>query len=242
MKQKSYKFSGLASSSYEAAKKIVPVLFDIIGIPESILDLGGGEGAWCRAFKEHGVKKILCIDHPSVQSVNLMIDETEFLRYDLDKKIPEPQKCDLAISIEFAEHLKKSRSESVVKFLTQSASVVLFSAAIPRQGGTGHINEQRPKFWRELFKAEGFEVIDVIRPRIIFDSSVPCFLRQNLYLYVKQDALNLLSSELELNSFIPNDFEIVETRILEKPLGLTEILKEFPNCTLRALRNRLLKS
>jgi hypothetical protein len=199
-------------------------------------------GGWCKAFKENGVKKVLCIDHPSIQSEDLMVEEIEFYRFDLDKKMPDPQEFDWAISIEFAEHIKKAKSESIVKFLTQSAHVILFSAAIPRQGGLAHINEQRPKFWRELFKAEGFEVIDAIRPQILFDSSIPSYLRQNLYLYVKQDCLDSIKKKLGLSLLIPEDFEIVGTQILEKPLGLTEILKELPNAILRVLKNRLLKS
>jgi len=33
---------------------------------------------------------------------------------------------------------------------------VLFSAAIPNQGGTGHINEQWQEYWAEKFYANGF--------------------------------------------------------------------------------------
>ena len=146
MKQATYEFNSLTPVTFEAAKKIVPVIINLIRIPESIVDLGGGGGAWLKAFEDLGTKKIYCIDHPSIRAEDLLISESESIRCDISREMPSPIKCDLAISTEFAEHLDKSRSEDIVDFLTNLSPIILFSAAIPRQGGLKHINEQRPAF------------------------------------------------------------------------------------------------
>lgn len=61
-------------------------------------------------------------------------------------------KFDLVISLETAEHLPASSSGQFVNNLVNhSTGTICFSAAIPGQGGDGHINEQPPEFWLSLF-------------------------------------------------------------------------------------------
>jgi hypothetical protein len=55
------------------------------------------------------------------------------------------------MSLECAEHLPAHRAAPLVEWLTKSAPIVVFSAAIPGQGGKGHINEQPPDYWNDLF-------------------------------------------------------------------------------------------
>ncbi|MBI4620252.1 MAG: hypothetical protein HY739_08840 [Desulfobacterales bacterium] len=239
MKQEAYKFQNIAQISYQAAKKIVPVINEIIGVPKSVVDLGGGCGGWCLAFKENGSQLLRCIDHPSLKKEDLLISEKEFEPCDLDRSLPPVKKCDLAVSIEFVEHVDKTRSEAVIEFLTNSSTVVLFSAAVPRQGGVGHINEQRVRYWKKLFEEREFLITDVIRPRILFDSSIPNYLRQNLYLYVHKDTVNRLCIPSDSLKFIPDEFEMVDLAILESPLLVSEILKELPQAVIRAIRYRL---
>lgn len=43
--------------------------------------------------------------------------------------------------------------------------LVLFTAALPNQGGTNHLNEQWPGYWAALFAEHGFSCFDVLRPR-----------------------------------------------------------------------------
>jgi 2-polyprenyl-3-methyl-5-hydroxy-6-metoxy-1,4-benzoquinol methylase len=68
-------------------------------------------------------------------------------------------KFDLVISLETAEHLPPDCSEQFVENLVNHASgTICFSAAIPGQGGDGHINEQTPEFWFLLFEIHGYEI------------------------------------------------------------------------------------
>ena len=55
---------------------------------------------------------------------------------------------------------------------------------MPRQGGTGHINEQWPEYWTTLFREREFFVLDPIRPKIFFDSRVQWVYRQNILMFV----------------------------------------------------------
>ena len=71
--------------------------------------------------------------------------------------------------------------------LVSHSNVLLFSAAIPLQGGSHHVNEQWPDYWRSLFLDCGFEMLDFIRGRIWADTSIHLWLRQNVFLVVKKE-------------------------------------------------------
>lgn len=57
---------------------------------------------------------------------------------------------------------------------------IIFSAAIPGQGGTGHFNEQWPDYWAELFGENGFAVDSSFRFGIWDDDRIENWYRQNL--------------------------------------------------------------
>jgi SAM-dependent methyltransferase len=114
-----------------------------------------------------------------------MLDDSAivFESRDLDQPFSGPR-VDLVLSLEVAEHLSPARAESFVADLCAMAPAVLFSAAIPGQGGVGHINEQWPSYWATLFAAHGKAPYDVIRPRIWTDEAVPAWYRQNAILFL----------------------------------------------------------
>ena len=63
---------------------------------------------------------------------------------------------DLAISVEVAEHLPADSAVSYLKFLTDMSDTVLFSGAVPGQGGVGHVNEQEWTYWLSFFNTFGY--------------------------------------------------------------------------------------
>ena len=97
----------------------------------------------------------------------------------------------MAISLEVAEHLPETAAAGFVASLCRHADVVLFSAAIPAQGGDNHINEQWQSYWAKLFAQEGFEVFDLVRPRFWSEGRIPFWYRQNMLLYVSDKAESL---------------------------------------------------
>lgn len=234
---KNYGFQTSIKRTYSVAQRIIPLLIAIFGVPESVIDLGGGGGGWLKAFQEQGTKKILCIDNPCIKPKDLVISYENFMPFDLSNNLPEPIKCDFCISTEFAEHVSLKMSEKIVDFLTQSAPIILFSAAIPGQGGGGHINEQRHSFWKKLYEDKGYERFDLIRETILFDDTIPFWFRQNLYVYVNINYLKENNLELK-KSFIPDEFELIHESILNKPLGFSDVLKELMPSFQRMVNNR----
>jgi hypothetical protein len=76
-----------------------------------------------------------------------------------------------------------------VESLTRHGDTILFSAAIPGQGGTHHINEQFPEYWAAVFRQKGFSVVDVLRPAIWTNNRVNWWYRQNLLLFMNEAGL-----------------------------------------------------
>ena len=175
--------------SYNSAQHIVPLIKQIAPI-HSVCDVGCGLGMWLRAFLEEGVEDIVGVDGNWVDEDSLVIPVSAFHRIDLRQPFRLDRCFDLVLSIEVAEHLPESRSTSFVEDLTRLAPVVLFSAAIPRQGGTNHINEQWQSYWAAIFSKYGFDTCDVLRPLIWNDSGIARWYRQNIILFCRHDFLS----------------------------------------------------
>jgi hypothetical protein len=54
----------------------------------------------------------------------------------------------------------------------------VFSAAIPGQGGTNHLNEQWPTHSVNRFAQAGYDVFDVLRPRLWTEERIGFWFRQ----------------------------------------------------------------
>ena len=91
--------------------------------------------------------------------------------------------------LEVAEHVPKDKSGALIDNLTRHGSCVMFSAAVPGQGGEQHINEQPHEFWRDLFAMRGYRLFDCLRPSLAGLTEVESWYRYNLMLYVKDEAL-----------------------------------------------------
>ena len=72
----------------------------------------------------------------------LLTDPAKFTAVDLRDSFAIGRTFDLAISLEVAEHPPEEFAEPLVERLVTAAPFVLFSAAIPEQGGIHHVNEQ----------------------------------------------------------------------------------------------------
>jgi SAM-dependent methyltransferase len=174
--------------AYRSAEVILPIIIDLIE-PKSVVDVGSGVGAWLSYFYKRGITDITGIDGSWVKEEELLIPKDKFVRQDIEADPHTGRHTDLALCLEVGEHLTEKSARPLVKALTETAPVVLFSAAIPRQGGTAHVNEQWPEYWAVLFAEEGFIPVDAIRRRVWQDSSVEYWYAQNTLIYVKKDKL-----------------------------------------------------
>ncbi|MDR2054633.1 MAG: class I SAM-dependent methyltransferase [Desulfovibrio sp.] len=177
----------------DSARKILSSVFSIIPLPESCLDLGCGVGAWLSVAQELGVKSIYGYDGEWVKEEYLRIPHASFTKTDLNVAFPVSFPVDFAICLEVAEHIPHSSADILVKFLTDSARFILFSAATPYQTGDGHINEQWPTYWEDKFADHGFTMLDLIRKDIWEDVEIPFWYRQNIFFCVHNDSLDSLN-------------------------------------------------
>ena len=129
------------------------------------------------------------IDGEYINKNDLLIPENKFITFDLKKEINLDKKFDLVVSLEVAEHLPEKCAQSFVKSLTNLGDFILFSAAIPSQGGTNHINEQWPEYWINIFNKFNFKVFDCVRHKIWNNQKVDWWYSQNCFLYVKKEIL-----------------------------------------------------
>ena len=140
-------------------------------------------------FRNHHIDDILGVDGEWVPAKLLQIPSACFLAHDLMKPIEIKRRFDLAVSLEVAEHLDRDSARSFVQTLVKLSSVVLFSAAIPYQGGTHHVNEQWPDYWAELFARHGYVAIDCIREKGWNNQDVDWFYAQNMLVFADRQLL-----------------------------------------------------
>lgn len=174
--------------SLRSAREIIPLLLQFIK-PNSVIDVGCATGAWLSVFKEHGIQDILGLDGHASHSL-LLIGETQYRQIDLSTPFELGRKADLALSLEVAEHLPAECAVTFIQSLVKIASVILFSAAIPGQGGTNHRNEQWPEYWAELFCVHGYIPIDCLRLRIWRNERIKFWFRQNILIYADEKSLD----------------------------------------------------
>ena len=181
--------SDIALISAYKAVKVVRKYLDF----DSVIDIGCGGGQVLKACSEAGSHTIHGVDGSWVNKDLLLIPSECFSQFDisqpdLQEKIPQ-KRFDLTVSSEVAEHIDPCDTDVFMDNLTSFSDVVLFSAAIPGQGGTHHVNEQWPSYWIEKFAARGFIPVDCIRPEIWDDDTMRPDYRQNLMLFVRKTQL-----------------------------------------------------
>lgn len=191
--------------SIQSAHVVIPTILNWIA-PKSVVDVGCGVGSWLSVFDECGVRDYLGIDGEYVDKNLLLIPQSKFKPFDLKQPIQLEREFDLVVSLEVAEHLPAENAEKFIQSLTALGPVILFSAAIPFQGGTGHINEQWPEYWKAYFDKYGYVLCDAIRSKIWNDRGVDPWYRQNIFLYVRENCLDKypqLKKELEGKKSLP---------------------------------------
>lgn len=201
-------FDRLTEGSLASARDVMPIVFDLAPA-QNVVDFGCGRGTWLKACLENGVDTVLGLDGDYVDQETLLIERQSFRAADLRKPIRLERGFDLAICLEVGEHLPASSARSLVESLAAAAPIVLFSAALPGQGGTSHINEQWPPYWERLFAEQGMRKYDVLRPLLWDHPSVEPWYKQNIYIYSKYMMDNLES----LGRFEP-EFTLVSTDVM----------------------------
>jgi hypothetical protein len=166
-----------------SAEVIVPLLTKHLQIA-SVLDVGCGAGAWLAVYRKLGIPTCIGVDGDYVNRSSLLIPPETFAAHDVSQSFDLSQRFDLVQCLEVGEHIGPGDSRTLIGNLVRHSDCVLFSAAIPGQGGENHVNEQTYEFWRGLFTEQGYTAFDLLRPLIQDLAGVETWYRHNTILYV----------------------------------------------------------
>jgi SAM-dependent methyltransferase len=186
-------FAGQSDESARSAAHVIPLVKGFVQTT-SVLDVGCGVGTWLAEWAGQGVDDIIGVDGDYVDPTALRIPADSFLSRDLERPLDLGRRFDLVSTLEVAEHISPAHSSDFIESLVRHGDVVLFSAAIPGQGGTNHINEQWPSYWADLFAAHHYQPIDAIRSVIWQDSEVSFWYRQNMLIFANAAGVERVSA------------------------------------------------
>lgn len=150
----------------------------------SVVDVGCGGGHWLRASLDLGATRVRGFDLIPVADEALAVDRELITITDLSAPLTPGERFDLAISTEVAEHIDQPFASAFIENLCGFSDIVLFSAALPYQGGIHHVNENWVEYWNRLFRYQDFFCFDIFRDTFWHDTRLPYFYRQNCLLYV----------------------------------------------------------
>ena len=120
-------------------------------------DVGAGTGAYAAAARRRG-HDVYASEYARLGRVVARALGVPCAALDLSSDPPADtggRRFDLAWCFEVAEHVSPPMGDRLVEHVATSAPTVIFTAASPGQGGTGHINEQPKMYWIERFGRHG---------------------------------------------------------------------------------------
>jgi SAM-dependent methyltransferase len=217
----------------------------------SVVDVGCGTGGWLAAFADRGVTDYQGFDGPWVPVDRLEIPRERFTPIDFTRlgDIPTNRRFDLVVSLEVAEHLPSETAEDFVDLLTKLGPAILFSGAVPLQGGVGHENEQWLSYWIGAFERRGYICLDAVRGAFWDDPTVALWYSQNTFVFlapavlskyaemVHASATNTLAGKALIHP------QLYMTKISElsdpRSYSLRKLAGVFPELAIRSLKRLL---
>ena len=169
------------------AQLVAPVMMAAYPQARTLLDVGCGTGAFVAEFSQRGCKSIGLERSPHGRKLALR-QKVDCRDFDLTLGVPAnvTGKFDLVYCFEVAEHMPAKLGHKLIEYLCHFRSPIVFSAAQPGQGGTGHINEQPTEYWMENFVAFAFVFdpvkTDTLRNGFAANGAAPWFERNTIAL------------------------------------------------------------
>jgi SAM-dependent methyltransferase len=189
-----------------SARALLPHLISVLHI-NSVLDVGCGAGAWLTAYGDLGVSDHIGVDGDYVDRSMLLVAPIKFVPRDIAIPFDLARQFDLVQCLEVGEHVPTAASATLVDNIVRHGKYVLFSAAVPGQGGEEHINEQPYGFWRTLFAQRGFRLFDFLRPQIQGDDRIERWYRHNVLFFGHDDVIEQLAPTITA-ARVPDDAPI----------------------------------
>lgn len=190
-----YGYSDVGLTDHESrgsAEIVVPLLQRLLR-PTSVVDVGCGVGIWLKRFQAEGVTDLCGYDGAWVDARLLQIDRSQFHPCDFEAGIGAERRYSLALCLEVAEHLTPTAGDRLVRSLCGLSSLVVFSAAIPGQGGFRHINERYQSYWIERFARHSYKPFDLLRARLFQESAVRYYYAQNMLVFAGKEQVEAMT-------------------------------------------------
>lgn len=197
-------YEAVREGAIRSARTCLPMIAETHGVPSGLLDVGCGEGHWMRTAVElwqprlstvGGLDLVENIDDGFPFTAAWDAERGDLLPMRQGPHLTETREIEgeiypastdyrwpMVLCLEVAEHLSPTAGDHLIAELCRVSERVVFSAAIPGQGGDGHVNEQWPAYWGERFNAHGFFLSDPWRLFGDFweDERIEPWYRQNL--------------------------------------------------------------
>jgi SAM-dependent methyltransferase len=238
-------FNYIESGATASAKVVVDVLRSALH-PKSVLDVGCGRGAWLSVWKDAGTE-VLGVDGDYVERDSLLIEPGEFLAKDISRPFDLSRQFDMVQCLEVAEHVEEENGVTLVQNLAAHGNVILFSAAVPGQGGENHVNEKPLEYWREKFASCGLVPFDYVRPLVKNDKRVEPWYRYNTILYVRRSLIATLPRQVaatavaegdRIRDYSPPVWRIRKAVLRILPVGIVTMLARVKHAILIRFRSR----
>lgn len=133
--------------------RLTEVLWELTA-PGRVVDVGCGSGSLLERFRSRGAEVRGIEGSRHAIATSPVADR--IVRANLEHELPELGHFDLALCIEVGQNIAKRHARHLVAAIAGLSDRVLFTSAQPGQGGRGHVNEQPPAYWRDLFAEQGF--------------------------------------------------------------------------------------
>lgn len=200
-----------------SANTILEIILPSLPNVKSVIDIGCGVGTWLMSASEKGATSIAGYDGPWVDRKLLQIPEHCFHQTNLAESLEITVSADLAICLEVLEHIPEAAANERMDLLLSKCRFLLFGAAVPLQGGAGHINEKPQSYWVNYITSQGFIAYDPIRTKIWNDCSIPYWYKQNIFLYVNEKDAQFLPEEIARHRLTPESLiDVIHPELLEK--------------------------
>jgi SAM-dependent methyltransferase len=191
-------FDFVDASARRSARRFVEVVEQSVFTADrvaTVIDVGCGRGVWAAEWRRRGATGVLGIDGDYVPRDTLLIPRECFLAADLSKPFDVHARFELVQCLEVAEHIAPEAATTLIDGLVRHGDVVVFSAAVPGQGGEHHVNERAYGYWRDLFRLRDYQMYDAIRPLLRNEFDVKPWYRYNAFVYANRAGAERLSAQ-----------------------------------------------
>jgi SAM-dependent methyltransferase len=197
-------FAYQREGSETSARAVLPHVVHALDV-RSVLDVGCGVGSWLAVYPGLGIHDVCGVDGDYVNRALLRVEEHQFLAQDITRPFDLGRMFGLVQCLEVGEHVPTAASEQLVDNIVRHGRIVLFSAAVPGQGGMHHVNEQPLEFWRRLFHERGYEAFDFVRPCVQHYYVIAPWYRYNMLCYVHREVIDALPGAVRLHQVPAHD-------------------------------------